>query len=145
MFKSILFGSLLSLVTSKPFVFVWYGQDAYPSYKQWHWDTITHIGFFSDLPADLVQYAKAHDVLLIQARSLPEEKKWSDAPTRTAWIEENVKYITSKGYNGLSFDFEGNFLSSGEVTGYTALAKETKAALMDANINGTLGVCIGGR
>lgn len=125
-------------------VFVWLAADiSETQWSQWNWTAITHLGFFSDPSAALQAEAHSRGIRLVQARGLPAQTQWANATARAEWIEANVGYIRSQNYSGLSFDFEGNFLSPDEVAGYTALAAETKAAMQP--FNGFLNICVGGR
>lgn len=85
-------------------------------------------------------------VSIVQLPSLPPRTQWANATNRAEWINATVAHVVARNYSGLTFDYEGDFLSSSERSGYTALAEETMTALRSAlGSRAYLSVCVGGR
>ena len=106
---------------SAPVVFAFTSGD-YIDYKDWHWESITHLGFWSKPSDDVRALAKQHNVKLFTDAGVPDKKDWLDKDKVKAFVSKMQDKVKDKNVDGLFFDFEGTALSAAEKKGYTALA-----------------------
>ena len=107
---------------------------------------LTHIGMYSDPTPALLAKAKANNVTLVSVVGAPPPSDWPDAAKRAAWVNATIADMLKRNLTGVSFDFEGNFLTKDQAAGMVALLKGLQEAVTAAvGPRGSVSVCVPGR
>jgi spore germination protein YaaH len=134
-------GSERALLNSRTVV-AFSGKDYDGWEKDWDWNTITHLAFWSNPKDDVRARAKENNVKLFKVDGAHlDPKDWTDSKKVSKAVDLIKQQVEDDDLDGTFVDYEGNGLSKDQKQAYT----DYVAAIQDAIAPKEIFVCVGGR